>query len=221
MSPFCVAFSKKMNAVYLWDEKWETLYLLPYSFRARSSLFLECFVFLFVPVLQVFLAYVFIILWEIKSLILFLAVSVLLWAGLYALHLSIGRTAQRRAGTGLRLKPEKMSLEQLRDTKSCVWSNYSWTAWRLVSLFPLSAIALIFGLVLLFRGDSSWMMLFSMAIVVLPAGLFGVYLNRIDAAQRRFSARLGELYLQRKREHLDAVIEKEIEENYRFLDGLL
>ena len=217
-----VGVSKQLNTVFAWDEKQDVLYLLPRSFYVRSSPLWEILLLFAVGFLEIVLD-VFAFSRGISGLITFTAI-VLISAGEYGLHRLLEKQKCRRAKTGLRLKPDQMSLDQLRDVKTSVntCSYYRVTnPYRLVGLLPLSAFALIYAIVLLVRVNPGWTALLVFAVVCLQLGLYGIYYNRCEAAWLRCSVHLNELFLKKNREYRDSVIEKEVEEKYGFLDPYL
>lgn len=217
-----VGVSKQLNTVFAWDEKQDVLYLLPRSFYVRSSPLWESLLLFAVGFLEIFLAD-FAFSRGISGLITFTAI-VLISAGEYGLHRLLEKQKCRRAKKGLRLKPDQMSLDQLRDVKTSVntCSYYRVASpYRLVGLLPLSAFALIYAIVLLVRVDPVWTVVLVFAVVCLQLGLYGIYHNRCEAAWLRCSVHLNELFLKKNREYRDSVIEKEVEEKYGFLDPYL
>ena len=217
-----VGVSKQLNTAFAWDEKQDVLYLLPRSFLVCSSPLWEILLLFAVGFLEIFLA-VFAFSRGISGLITFTAI-VMISACEYGLHCLLEKQKCRRAKTGLRLKPDQLSLDQLRDVKTSVntCSYYRVTnLYRLVGLLPLSAFALIYAIVLLVRVNPVWTALLVFAVVCLQLGLYGIYHNRCEAAWLRCSVHLNELFLKKNREYRDSVIEKEVEEKYGFLDPYL
>ena len=217
-----VGVSKQLNTAFAWDEKQDVLYLLPRSFLVCSSPLWEILLLFAVGFLEIFLA-VFAFSRGISGLITFTAI-VMISAGEYGLHCLLEKQKCRRAKTGLRLKPDQLSLDQLRDVKTSIntCSYYRVTnPYRLVGLLPLSAFALIYAIVLLVRVNPVWTALLVFAVVCLQLGLYGIYHNRCEAAWLRCSVHLNELFLKKNREYRDSVIEKEVEEKYGFLDPYL
>ena len=217
-----VGVSKQLNTAFAWDEKQDVLYLLPRSFLVCSSPLWEILLLFAVGFLEIFLA-VFAFSRGISGLITFTAI-VMISACEYGLHCLLEKQKCRRAKTGLRLKPDQLSLDQLRDVKTRVniCSYYRVTnLYRLVGLLPLSAFALIYAIVLLVRVNPAWTVVLVFAVVCLQLGLYGIYHNRCEAAWLRCSVHLNELFLKKNREYRDSVIEKEVEEKYGFLDPYL